>query len=217
MYEPNANEEKIPQNLRTNVFPTVNTLDSAKIGGKDFHLTTGSIATLFDSFTIEYPISTTVVWNRQTTHKMKTSIAVLSLCAFLATHSSHAWAPRSAGFASRPTTRSVFPSSGNFHQVQQNRITTSIYATVEDEEKKGASAPTNDAAFISDAFNKDDAEEALTFFSPIPYSELTIGIVKETFKGENRVSQTPDSVKGLVKAGFTVVVESGGMYGERDF
>ena len=139
---------------------------------------------------------------------MKTSIAVLSLSAFLAAHSAQAWAPRSAGFASRPTTKSVF----DFHHVQQNRIATSIYATpVEDEEKKEASTPSNDAAFISDAFNKDDAEEALTFFSPIPYSELTIGIVKETFKGENRVSQTPDSVKGLVKAGFTVVVESGGM------
>ena len=45
---------------------------------------------------------------------------------------------------------------------------------------------------------------------PIPYSELTIGVLKETFKGENRVSQTPDSIKSLVKAGFTVIVETGG-------
>jgi hypothetical protein len=45
---------------------------------------------------------------------------------------------------------------------------------------------------------------------PIPYEELTIGVTKETYPGENRVSQTPDSVRGLVKAGFKVVVQSGG-------
>jgi hypothetical protein len=45
---------------------------------------------------------------------------------------------------------------------------------------------------------------------PIPYSELTIGVIKETFKGENRVSQTPDSIRTLIKAGITVLVESGG-------
>ena len=48
---------------------------------------------------------------------------------------------------------------------------------------------------------------------PIPYSELTIGVLKETFPGENRVSQTPDSVHSLVKEGFTVVVEAGGEFG----
>lgn len=45
---------------------------------------------------------------------------------------------------------------------------------------------------------------------PILYSELTIGVLKETYPGENRVSQTPDSIQSLVKAGFTVVVEAGG-------
>ena len=44
----------------------------------------------------------------------------------------------------------------------------------------------------------------------IPYEQLTIGVVKETFPGENRVSQTPDSIRSLVKAGFHVVVETGG-------
>lgn len=47
---------------------------------------------------------------------------------------------------------------------------------------------------------------------PIPYSELTIGVLKETFGGENRVSQTPDSIRSLVNAGFNVVVQAGGMY-----
>lgn len=45
----------------------------------------------------------------------------------------------------------------------------------------------------------------------IPYAELTIGVLKETFAGENRVSQTPDSVANLIKAGFTVLVQAGGM------
>ena len=45
---------------------------------------------------------------------------------------------------------------------------------------------------------------------PIPYSELTIGILKESYPGENRVSVAPESVKLLVDAGLNVVVESGG-------
>lgn len=45
---------------------------------------------------------------------------------------------------------------------------------------------------------------------PIPYEQLTIGIMKETFPGENRVSISPDSAELLVKAGFHVVVEKGG-------
>jgi len=45
---------------------------------------------------------------------------------------------------------------------------------------------------------------------PIPYDQLTIGVMKETFQGENRVSQTPDSIKMLVKEGFNVVVQAGG-------
>jgi NAD(P) transhydrogenase len=49
-------------------------------------------------------------------------------------------------------------------------------------------------------------------YQGIPYSELTIGVLKETYKGENRVSQTPDTVKNLVKEGFQVVVQSGGMF-----
>ena len=45
---------------------------------------------------------------------------------------------------------------------------------------------------------------------PIPYRELTIGVLKETYPGENRVSIAPESAKMLVDAGLSVVVESGG-------
>lgn len=54
-----------------------------------------------------------------------------------------------------------------------------------------------------------DKTEGLDWNSPIPYSDLTIGVVKETIDGENRVSQTPDSVRSLVNAGFKVLVQIG--------
>ena len=47
---------------------------------------------------------------------------------------------------------------------------------------------------------------------PVPYSALTIGVMKETYPGECRVSQSPDSVKTLVGAGFDVVVQAGGKF-----
>ncbi len=42
-----------------------------------------------------------------------------------------------------------------------------------------------------------------------PYSKLTVGIPKENFPLEKRVAATPESVKRLVKPGFSVVVEDG--------
>ena len=43
----------------------------------------------------------------------------------------------------------------------------------------------------------------------IPYSELSVGVPKETAERERRVSQTPETVTKLVKEGFTVLVERG--------
>jgi hypothetical protein len=62
---------------------------------------------------------------------------------------------------------------------------------------------------ISKAFEEDDTSHFLG--KAIPYDELTIGVLKESMDGETRVSQTPDSVANLVKAGFHVLVEAGGM------
>lgn len=42
-----------------------------------------------------------------------------------------------------------------------------------------------------------------------PYSELAVGVPKETLTGERRVAQTPTTVAQLVKSGFKVTVESG--------
>jgi Alanine dehydrogenase/PNT, N-terminal domain len=47
---------------------------------------------------------------------------------------------------------------------------------------------------------------------PIPYNKLTVGVLKEVYPGENRVAQTPDSVRTLVKAGLTVVIQAGGKF-----
>ena len=45
---------------------------------------------------------------------------------------------------------------------------------------------------------------------PTPYEEITVGVMKETYPGETRVSLSPDAVGLLTKAGFDVVVETGG-------
>jgi len=48
-----------------------------------------------------------------------------------------------------------------------------------------------------------------------PYNQLTVGVPKETFEGELRVSQTPASIQNLIKQGFKVVVEQGAGVGAK--
>ena len=48
-----------------------------------------------------------------------------------------------------------------------------------------------------------------TLVTGTPYSELTIGVPKETTALERRVAQTPESVAKLTKEGWSVLVESG--------
>ena len=48
-----------------------------------------------------------------------------------------------------------------------------------------------------------------TLVTGTPYSELTIGVPKETAHLEKRVAQTPESVTKLVKEGWNVLVEKG--------
>jgi hypothetical protein len=55
-----------------------------------------------------------------------------------------------------------------------------------------------------------DKISAKNLFEGVPYTWLTIGVLKEDLPGENRVSQTPDTVRSLVKEGFNVIVEEGG-------
>lgn len=116
--------------------------------------------------------------------KIQVSLVLLSLCG------------SARGFSSSVKPRLARPIIGTKH----SKLIT--YATVE--EKKDVTDEEKPASkFLDDP----DAPNLLG--EPIPYSELTIGVLKETFPGENRVSQTPDSVHSLVKEGFTVVVEAG--------
>jgi len=98
-------------------------------------------------------------------------------------------------------------------QVPSSRTTTSIYATVEDEKQREKISSNRDDDSVADAFLEKGglslSHSSKAIFPSIPYSELTIGIVTETFDGENRVSATPDSVTNLIKSGFTVIVQSG--------
>ena len=48
--------------------------------------------------------------------------------------------------------------------------------------------------------------------TPTPYSQITVGVLKETYPGENRVCLAPESVQLLIEAGMNVVVESGGEF-----
>ena len=81
----------------------------------------------------------------------------------------------------------------------QQKKSTFFRATIEEKAEDTA---------VVDAFTTETSSSSLT--TGIPYNELTIGVMKETYPGENRVSQTPDSVATLVKAGFNVAVQAGG-------
>lgn len=69
-----------------------------------------------------------------------------------------------------------------------------------------ATAPVEKA--VEDKF--EDGLQHRLLSPPIPYDQLTIGVLREVTEGETRVSQTPDSVATLVKKGFHVLVEAGG-------
>ena len=98
---------------------------------------------------------------------------------------------------------------------------TQLYSTITPSDDKTAgstsddsdSAPDNksstssDDDFIAAAFEKANLKN---WEEAIPYEDLTVGVVKETFGGENRVSLSPESAATLIKAGLHVVVQSGG-------
>jgi len=108
----------------------------------------------------------------------------------------------------KPTFRSkpqiVLASPVKKSQFHVDSSTNQLFATVSD-----------DAAFkdvsgsADDLLPTDELKENLLGTAK-KYSDLTIGVMKETYPGENRVSQSPETVAQLVKAGFDVVVESGG-------
>jgi hypothetical protein len=88
------------------------------------------------------------------------------------------------------------------------RVGKNLWATID---KTSHNTDLDSDLLLESTSTEEDSNSA--FLGPaIPYTELTVGVLKETYSGENRVSQSPDSVQKLVKAGIKVVVQSGGMY-----
>ena len=83
------------------------------------------------------------------------------------------------------------------------------YAAVQVEEKAEEKIPEKEVIKVEPVAPV-ETEDVKILGGKIPYSELTIGVLKETTPGENRVSQTPDTIRQLVKAGFNVAVQEGG-------
>lgn len=91
------------------------------------------------------------------------------------------------------------------------RSTHRLYSTTikKSEEVQEIKKSVNGVDVLSNAFN---VAPKTILGKAVPYEELTIGVLKETYPGENRVSQTPDSIRTLIKAGMSVVVQSGGKF-----
>ena len=90
---------------------------------------------------------------------------------------------------------------------------TQLYSAVSDEQDSQTTSEQqveDYAAVLQQTF--ESPSESKILGQPIPYAELTVGVMKETYKGENRVSLSPDAVGLLTKAGLDVVVESGGAF-----
>ena len=109
----------------------------------------------------------------------------------------NAWAPSAL----------VSPSSSSLKLQQQKQYSGGrfyngpLYATIEEP------VTADDSSSVEDDFLQPKSK---ILGQPIPYSELTLGVLAETFPGENRVSQTPDSIRSLVKGGMNVIVQQGG-------
>merc|ERR1711963_1154045 len=64
-------------------------------------------------------------------------------------------------------------------------------------------------AFRTSRHSLKDAKAAETTIVGTPYSQLSIGVPKETFGGEKRVALTPAVVTNLCKKGFNINVQDG--------
>ncbi len=108
----------------------------------------------------------------------------------------------------RATVSSLNPSSSHFKYAS---IEPQLFSTLSDKESKNKSGDKQSKASFDPSDEFTGAAPSKILGKPIPYSDLAIGVLKETYPGENRVSIAPESAKMLVDAGFNVIVESGGM------
>ncbi len=136
---------------------------------------------------------------------MKDTIVGAALAALLSVNPSHSFTLPSSHQAAIPHNGlSTTPSPFKYASIE-----TPLFSTISDS-KKGADTTTKKYD-PSDDFTGQSPSKILR--EKVPYSDLTVGVLKETFQGENRVSIAPDSAKMLVNAGMSVVVETGA--GER--
>jgi len=108
-----------------------------------------------------------------------------------------------AGFSSSSRTSTTTGLATSLARSHGKKSLVTSFASVEKEAKTVVESKDPAAKFLEDVGPQ-------LLGKSIPYAELTIGVLKETYPGENRVSQTPDSIASLVKEGLTVVVEAGG-------
>ncbi len=108
-------------------------------------------------------------------------------------------------FSPTPFTTKSTKATYDLNSYISHETATSLFSAVSDEQNKVSEASSDPIAASFEAI-----PENHILGKPIPYSDLTIGVVKETYLGENRVSLTPESVSLLTKAGLSVVVETGG-------
>lgn len=70
-------------------------------------------------------------------------------------------------------------------------------------------APFQRSFYLSSVLRDEKKKEDKPQIRGTPYSQISIGVPKETKSQEKRVAQTPATVAQLVKSGFNVFVESG--------
>ena len=108
------------------------------------------------------------------------------------------------------------PSTHHVIKLNSRSSSSALYSTLEKKPKSSSDVEDNfpnpeDVAALTTPSDEQPSTKNI-LGSPIPYEALTIGILKESYPGENRVSVAPESVKLLIDAGLNVVVESGGEY-----
>ena len=82
-----------------------------------------------------------------------------------------------------------------------------LFSSVSDEQEAKSNADIK--ASVDSVAKAFQASTSTDLNQPIPYEDLTIGVMKETYPGENRVSLSPDAVALLTKEGLHVIVQSG--------
>ena len=119
--------------------------------------------------------------------------------------------PTSSSLTARPFTF-VGPAYKQ-SDIRSRHISTSpLYSSLSDDKQdQQKSAGDDKTDLVAELFTSEPVSSKI-LGNPIPYEQLTIGVTREIFEGENRVALSPDAVGLLTKAGFHVVIESGGKY-----